>query len=90
VYRDLVKIEQDVEIMKKQGGDSSDFDEYRRHLELIIDMCGDIKQSSHQEVRKVFSKTVEIFEEELGFIRKNEIRINKQNEKDITTLGQIT
>jgi len=44
VYRDLVKIEQEVEILKKQGGDqTNDFEECRRHLELIIEMCNDIK-----------------------------------------------
>lgn len=46
VYRDLVKIEQEVEILRKQGGDN-DYEEYLRHLELIIEMCNDIKQTSH-------------------------------------------
>jgi len=65
VYRDLNKIEQDVEILKKQGGagDHSDFEEYLRHLELIIEMCHDIKQSSHHEVRKVFQRSAENLEE---------------------------
>lgn len=91
VYRDLVKIEEEIEILKKQGGDtSSDFDEFRRHVELIIEMCNDIKQSSHHEVRKVFSHSIESLENDLQFIRKNEIRINRQNEKSINHLGQLT
>jgi hypothetical protein len=53
-------------------------------------MCNDIRQSSHQEVRKVFASSAEKLEEDLSFIRKNEIRINKQNEKAITQLGEIT
>ena len=53
-------------------------------------MCNDIRQSSHHDVRKVFASSAEQLEEELSFIRKNEIRINKQNEKDITQLGVIT
>ena len=91
VYRDLVKIEQEIEIMKKQGSaSSSDFEEFQRHLELIIEMCNDIKTSSHHEVRKVFEKSASNLEENLQYIRKNEIRINRLNEKAITELGQIT
>jgi len=41
-----VKIEQEVEILKKQGSDD-EFIEFRRHLELIIEMCHDIRDSSH-------------------------------------------
>ena len=53
-------------------------------------MCNDIRQSSHHQVRKVFASGAEKLEEDLAFIRKNEIRINKQNEKAINDLGQIT
>ena len=90
VYRDLVNIEKEIEVLKNQGGDDADFEECRRHIELIIEMCNDIRQSSHHEVRKVFASSGEQLEEELAFIRKNEIRINKQNEKAITQLGEIT
>lgn len=90
VYKDLVKIDQEVQILKKQGGDASDFDEYLRHLELIVEMCYDIKTASHHDVRKVFEKSIEAYEEQLTFIRRNEIRINYQNEKAITELGSIT
>ena len=71
--------------MKNQGGEyHQDFEECRRHIELIIEMCNDIRQSSHHEVRKVFASSAEKLEDDLSFIRKNEIRINKQNEKAIT------
>lgn len=90
VYRDLVNIEKEIEVLKNQGGDDADFEECRRHIELIIEMCNDIRQSSHHEVRKVFASSAEQLEEELAFIRKHEIRINKQNEKAITQLGEIT
>lgn len=69
--------------MKKQGSDD-EFIEFRRHLELIIEMCHDIRDSSHHEVRKVFERSSQFIEEQLTYIRKNEIRINKQNEKAIT------
>ena len=77
VYRDLVNIEKEIEVLKNQGGDDADFEECRRHCELIIEMCRDIKGSSHHEVRKVFASSAEQLEEELAFIRKHEIRINK-------------
>jgi len=49
VYKDLVNIEKEVEILKKQGGDGqqADFEECRRHIELIIELCNDIRQTSH-------------------------------------------
>jgi len=50
-------------------------------------MCNDIRQSSHHQVRKVFASSAEKLEDDLSFIRKNEIRINKQNEKAINDLG---
>jgi len=91
VYSQLVKIEQEVEILKKQGSsESSDFEECQRHLECIIEMCHDIKQSSHFDVRKVFARSVETLDDEMALIRKHEIRINKQNSKKIQDLGQIT
>lgn len=66
VYGHLVKIEEELEFLKKQGGDTSnDFDEFRRHIELIIEMCNDIKQSSHHEVRKVFSHSIESLDNDL-------------------------
>ena len=66
--------------MRKQGGDpdaDATGEECRRNIELIVDLCKDIKGASHHEVRKVFAKAGETLEEELAFIRKNEIRINK-------------
>lgn len=45
VYRDLVNIEKEVEVLKTQGGSDlhQDFEECRRHIELIIEMCNDIR-----------------------------------------------
>lgn len=44
VYTQLAKIEAEVEILKKQGsGDASEYEEYRRHVELIVEMCNDIR-----------------------------------------------
>mgnify|MGYP003329494645 CR=1 FL=1 len=82
VYKDLVNIEKEIEILKKTGGDNTnDFEDCRRHLELIIEMCHDIKESSHYDVQKVFMRSGEELENQLATIRKNEIRINIQNEK---------
>lgn len=53
-------------------------------------MCHDIRGSSHHDVRKVFAHAGESLERDMAFIRKNEIRINKQNEDAITHLGSIT
>ena len=45
-------------------------------MELIIELCKDIKDTCHYDVRKVFVKAAESLEGELEFIRKHEIRIN--------------
>jgi hypothetical protein len=62
VYNTLDKIEQEVEILKTTGGDNSEFDEYLRHYELIVEMCREIKQASHLDVRKCFQSSVEMLE----------------------------
>jgi hypothetical protein len=51
-------------------------EECRRHIELIVELCRDIKGTCHHDVRKVFAKVAEKLEEDLGFIRKHELRIN--------------
>ena len=43
VYLDLVNIEKEIEVLKNQGDDDADFEECRRHIELIIEMCNDIR-----------------------------------------------
>jgi len=67
VYSDLVNIEKDIEVLRKQGDGSSgeDFEDCRRHIELIIEMCNDIRQSSHHEVRKVFGSSAEKLDDDL-------------------------
>jgi len=77
VFRDLNNIEKELEVLRKEGGSDEDFEECRRHIELIIDLCADIRDSSHHQVRSVFSETINSLEEELGYIRKNEIRMNQ-------------
>lgn len=50
VYMELVNIEKDLELIKTRGGGSlldEDIEEGRRHIELIIDLCQDIKKSCH-------------------------------------------
>jgi hypothetical protein len=46
VYKDLNNLEKDIEILIKnggQGGSGESFEECRRHIELIIEMCNDIR-----------------------------------------------
>ena len=91
MYGELVNIEKEVEVAKKEGGDSgnADYDEYRRHVDLILEMCRDVRDSCAHEVRKVFQESAEQLESQLNFVRKNEIRINSTNAAKITQLGSI-
>lgn len=77
VEGDLENIEKDIELGKLRGqvGDD-DIEECRRHIEVIIDLCRDIKDTCHQDVRKIFARSAEKLEDDLAYIRKNEIRIN--------------
>jgi ElaB/YqjD/DUF883 family membrane-anchored ribosome-binding protein len=45
VYQDLANLEKDIEILVKHGSSGSleSFEECRRHIELIIEMCNDIR-----------------------------------------------
>ena len=56
--------------------DVEDVEECRRHIELIVMLCTDIKETTHQDVRKVFAKVGECMSENMEFIRKHEIIIN--------------
>ena len=40
VYRDLVNIEKELEVLRNEGGDTAtaEFEEYKKHLNLIFDM----------------------------------------------------
>ena len=53
-----------------------DVEECRRHIELIVELCRDIKETTHYDGRKVFGKVAETLERDLEFIRKHEVRIN--------------
>jgi hypothetical protein len=50
-----------VQLIKTRGGGDSveDIGECRRHIELIIDLCKDLKETCHPDVRKVFAKAAE-------------------------------
>lgn len=52
VYVDLDNIEKDALLLKNRGnGDMSEgFEECRRHIELIVDLCKDIKGTCHKDV----------------------------------------
>ena len=75
---DLVNIEKDLEVLKTRGSGEldDDIEECRRHIEMIIELSKDIKDSSHYDVRKVFAKVGEQLQDELTLIRKVELRIN--------------
>ena len=64
VYKDLVNIEKEIEVAKREGGNYAcpDYEEYRRHLDLVLEMCNDIKDSSVHEVRQVFATAGEELE----------------------------
>ena len=84
MYGQLVSMEKDLELIKTQGGSGGldeDIEECRRHTELIVELCNDIKGSIHQDVRKMFAKAGEQLTEDLDNIRRHELRINRQHEK---------
>ena len=101
VYGELDNIEKEIELNRQRGniiGGNSlargslelEVEEYRRHIELIIDLCRDIKGTCHSDVRKVFAKVAEKLEDDLVFIRKHEQRINQNNSDAIVELNRIT
>ena len=92
VYQDLDGIEKDIELsrMRGLGTFTDDIEECRRHIELIIELCTDIKNSSNQDSRQVFARIAEKLEDDLSFIRKNENRINNNNAQAIQKLNSIT
>lgn len=81
VYADLDNVEKDLEVIRTRGKNdlTEDFEECRRHIELIIELCKDVKETCHQDVRKVFASAAEALDQELNYIRRNEIRINSNN-----------
>ena len=64
VYADLDNIEKDIEVNRIRGTaigkyQYDDIEECRRHCELIIELCRDIKDTCHTDVRKVFARSAE-------------------------------
>ena len=99
VYLDLDNIEKEIELGRQRGGNplvgglssfELEVEECRRHIELIVELCRDIKDTCHQDVRKIFAKVAEKLEDDLGFIRKHEMRINQNNTDSILQLNKIT
>jgi len=55
VNRDLAELVKEIELAKDRGGDLSvEMEEYRRHMDLIVDCCREIRSTSSHDVRKVF------------------------------------
>jgi len=100
MYQDLDNIEKEIELSKQRGtagiqgvnlgSIDQGLEECRRHIELIVELCNDIKGTCHHDVRKVFAKVAEKLEEDLNFIRKHELRINQNNAQAILDLNGIT
>jgi len=92
VEDDLIEMEKELAMAKSLGaapnGDG-DFEECRNHVNIIIDLCNDIKEASHPDVRKFFARYFEQLDDELNFIRKQERRINENNAQDISKLNSI-
>lgn len=56
--------------------EDDDIEECRRHIELIIDMCQEIKRASTEDSRYVFQRSIDYLVNQMDFIRKHEQRIN--------------
>mmetsp|Transcript_27510 Transcript_27510/g.19889 ORF Transcript_27510/g.19889 Transcript_27510/m.19889 type:complete len:106 (+) Transcript_27510:1553-1870(+) len=81
VMPDLDAITKDIELIRTHGGGNTGLDEgiedFRRQVEVIIELSHDIKRSCHPDTRKFFSMAVDKLEQDLEYIRKNEKRINE-------------
>ena len=100
MYIDLDNIEKEIELSKQRGSGGikgvnlgaidQGVEECRRHIELIIELCKEIKGTCHHDVVKIFAKVAEKLEDDLNFIRKHELRINQNNGQAILDLNGIT
>ena len=52
VYKELLNIEKDIELQRQRGAGVLDdeVEEYRRHLDMIIDCCQDIRNTSGADI----------------------------------------
>ena len=57
--------------------DDDEIEEHRRHLEMIIELCQEIKSYCGHDVRKIFARVGETLTDELEEIRRHELRINR-------------
>ncbi len=58
-------------------------------MQIIVELCNDIKGASHTDVRKFFAEYCEELDKDLNYIRRNEKRINENNMEDILKLNSI-
>ena len=89
VSNELDNIQKDAELSRARGGDD-DLEECRRHAELIVELCREIKDACSADARAVFARSAEALEEQLAFVRRHEQRINQHNAAAIAQLNQIT
>lgn len=87
---ELDGIQKEIDLNRLRGTDFEELEECRRHLELVVDLCREIKDTCGPDVRQVFSRSAETLEEQLSFVRKHEQRINRNNAEAITRLNEIT
>lgn len=86
-------------IVNRKGGpagakymtdEDEDIEEFRRHVDLIIEECHDIKSNSTIDTKHVFQHSIEFLDSQIDYIRKNELRINNNNQTEIQKLNGIT
>lgn len=91
IYRELKDIEKDVEMGLDGGGYVTvEMEEYRRHMDLIIDQCREISSTTQHDVRKIFEKVGNTLSDQCVKIRKHEIRINRESIGQIEQLNGLT
>lgn len=66
-----------------------DIEEYRRHMDLIVDECKEIRSNTTMDTKNVFQASIEYLDAQTEFIRKNELRINNNNQTEILKLNKI-
>ena len=88
----LRAVSKDIELAKERGRGAlgDEIEEHRRHVDLIIDLCQDLRRSSHVDTRKVIAKIAEGLTDSLNTIRRHERRINDQHQNQILNLNHIT
>jgi hypothetical protein len=63
---------------------ADEIEESRVRIEQLVMLLKEIKGTCHPQVQLVFQKVASSLEYELDKIRKQEIRINKNNQEDVS------